>query len=217
MQTDSDIKRDAEAELGWTPEVEEIDIAVKVSDGVVSLTGFAKSLFEKYRAERAIRRVKGVTAVANDIEVRLPGSPPSDPEIARAAVQALKSGMPVMCDDIRPMVHQGHVTLLGTVQWHYQRDLAERLMHALCGVTSVRNSIHIKPAVAIGGDIKVRIEAAFKRLAQVDASQIRVDTEGSEVTLRGEVRSWAEHDQAQATAWSAPGVTNVRNELAVRS
>jgi osmotically-inducible protein OsmY len=217
MQTDSDIKRDAEAELEWTPEVEEIDIAVKVNHGVVTLTGFAKSLFEKYRAERAIRRVKGVAAVANDIEVRFPGSPARDPEIARAAAESLKSAMPVICEDIRPMVHQGHVTLLGTVQWHYQRDLAERLMHALCGVISVRNSIHIKPPVAIGGDIKVQIEAAFKRLAQVDASQIRVDTEGSEVTLRGEVRSWAEHDQAQATAWSAPGVTSVRNELAVRS
>jgi osmotically-inducible protein OsmY len=125
--------------------------------------------------------------------------------------------MPVTCEDIRPMVHQGHVTLLGTVQWHYQRELAERLMHALSGVISVRNSIHIKPPVAVGEDIKERIEAAFRRLAQLDASQIKVDTEGSEVTLRGEVRSWAEHDQAQATAWSAPGVTSVRNELSVRS
>jgi osmotically-inducible protein OsmY len=217
MQIDADIKRDAEAELKWTPEVEETDIAVKVNDGVVTLTGFTKSLFEKYRAERAVRGVEGVAAVANDIEVRFPGSPPSDPEIARAAAAALKSNMPVTCEDIRPMVHQGHVTLLGTVQWHYQRELAERLMHALSGVISVRNSIHIEPPVAVGGDIKERIETAFKRLAQLDASQIRVDTEGSEVTLRGEVRSWAEHDQAQATAWSAPGVTSVRNELSVRS
>jgi osmotically-inducible protein OsmY len=217
MQTDSDIKRDAEAELKWTPEVEESDIAIKVNDGVVTLTGFTRSLFEKYRAERAVRRVKGVAAVANDIEVRFPGSPASDPEIARAAVGALKSSMPITCEDIQPMVHQGHVTLLGTVQWHYQREVAERLMHALGGVIGVRNSIHIKPPVAVGGNIKERIEAAFQRLAQVDASQIRVDTEGSEVTLRGEVRSWAEHDQAQATAWSAPGVTSVRNELSVRS
>jgi osmotically-inducible protein OsmY len=217
MQTDSDIKRDAEAELQWTPEVEEKDIAVKVTDGVVTLTGFTKSLFEKFRAEQAVRRIKGVAAVANDIEIRFPGSPASDPEIARAAVAALKTGMPVTCEDIRPMVHQGHVTLLGTVQWHYQRELAERLMHALSGVSGVRNSIHIKPTALAGEDIKQRIEAAFRRLAQVDASQISVDTDGPEVTLRGEVRSWAEHDQAQATAWSSPGVTKVRNELSVRS
>jgi osmotically-inducible protein OsmY len=217
MQTDDDIKRDAENELKWTPDIDETDIAVKVNECVVTLTGFTKSLFEKYRAERAVRCVEGVTAVANDIEVRLPGSPPSDPEIARAAAAALRSGMSVTCDDIRPMVHGGHVTLLGTVQWHYQRELAERLMHGLSGVISVRNSLHIKPVVAVGSDVKERIEAAFQRLAQLDASRIKVEAEGSEVTLRGEVRSLAEHDQAQSTAWSAPGVTRVRNELSVRS
>jgi osmotically-inducible protein OsmY len=103
------------------------------------------------------------------------------------------------------------------VEWHYQRELAEKLMHRIAGVISVRNSIHIKPKAAAAKDIKARIEAAFQRLADVDAQNIAVDGAGSEITLRGEVRSWAERDQAQSTAWAAPGVTRVVNELTVRT
>lgn len=217
MKSDSEIKRDVEAELRWRPEVDAIDIAVAVSGSVVSLNGFARNLFEKYAAERAARRVKGVAAVANDIEVRLPGGAPTDPEIARAAATALQFSMPATCADIQPMVHRGHVTLLGSVQWHYQREFAERLMQGVAGVVSVRNSIRIEPRASAEHDIKGRIEAAFRRLAQLDASHITVNTAGSEVTLRGEVRSWAERDQAQTTAWSAPGITSVRNELTIRT
>lgn len=217
MKPDLDIKRDVEAELKWTPEVDDTDLAVSVSDGTVTVTGFVGSLFEKYRAERAARRVKGVAAVASDIQVRLSGGPPSDPEIARAAVAALKERMPATPEEIQPIVREGHVTLLGAVQWHFQRELAERLMHGLRGVVSVRNSIRIKPPGVVEHNIKQRIEAAFRRSAHVDASGIAVDSTGSEITLRGEVRSWAERDQAQATAWSAPGVTNVRNELTVHT
>jgi osmotically-inducible protein OsmY len=217
MKSDAEIKRDVEAELRWAPEVDAIDIAVAVRGSVVSLSGFARSLFEKYAAERAARRVKGVAAVANDIEVRLPGGAPTDPEIARAAATALECSMPETCAHIQPVVHQGHVALLGSVEWHYQRELAERLMHGLAGVVSVRNSIRIKPRASVEHDIQGRIEAAFRRLAELDASHIAVDTTGSEVTLRGQVRSWAERDQAQTTAWSAPGITNVKNELTVRT
>lgn len=217
MRPDGDIKRDVEAELEWTPEVDDEDIAVSVSDGTVTLTGFVGSLFEKYRAERAARRIKGVVALANDIQVKLLGGTPSDPEIARAAAAALKDRMPASREEIQPMVHEGRVTLLGAVSWHYQRELAERIMHGLQGVVSVRNSIRIKPPRMVEHDIKQRIEAAFRRNAHVDASGIVVDSTGSEITLRGEVRSWAERDQAQATAWSAPGVTDVRNELIVRT
>jgi osmotically-inducible protein OsmY len=217
MRFDTDIKRDVEAELTWTPEVDATDVAVTVQDGAVALTGFVRSAFEKYRSERAVRRVKGVAAVANDIEVRWPGSPPSDPELARAAVAALKNDMPGTAAQIRPMVHEGRVTLLGEVEWHYQRELAEKLMHRLPGVLSVRNSIHIQPRTAVEQDIKQRIEAAFRRQAHVDADRIAVDAAGSEITLRGEVRSWAEQDQAVSTAWAAPGVTVVRSELTVRT
>jgi osmotically-inducible protein OsmY len=217
MRFDRDIQRDVEAELKWTPEVDDTDVAVKVQDGAVALTGFVHNSFQKYRAERAARRVKGVAAVANDIQVRWLGTVSTDPEIARSAVAILKSDLPSAAEQIRPMVHEGRITLLGEVEWHYQRELAEKLMHRIAGVSSVRNSIHIKPKLAAEKDIKVRIEAAFQRLADVDAHNIAVDVAGSEITLRGEVRSWAERDQAQSTAWAAPGVTRVANELTVRT
>jgi osmotically-inducible protein OsmY len=216
MRSDIDIKRDVEAELRWSPDVDETDIAIKVNDGEVTLTGFAKNYLEKYRAEIAVRRIKGVTAVANDITVKPLGGTPTDPEIARAAVEALKVDLPLTWEQIKPIVKQGHVGLEGTVEWHYQREKAESAVRRQAGVISVRNSIKITPSLA-PENIKHRIEDAFRRIAQVDADRIVVDTLGSEVTLRGEVRSWAERDQAQRTAWSAPGVTSVKNELAVRS
>lgn len=216
MRSDSDIKRDVEAELHWSPDVDDTDIAIKVNDGEVTLSGFARNYLEKYRAEIAVRRVKGVTAVANDIAVKPLAGAPTDPEIARAAVAALKADLPLTWEQIKPTVKNGHVSLEGTVEWHYQRERAEIAMRHLKGVLGVRNSIRIQPSLA-PDNIKHRIEDAFRRIAQVDADRITVDTHGSDVTLRGEVRSWAERDQAQRTAWSAPGVTNVKNELTVRS
>ncbi len=217
MRTDFEIERDVEAELRWAPEVDETELAVRVHQGVATLTGSVKNSFERYRAERAARRVKGVAAVANEIMVRLPGGPPSDAEIARAAAGALKVEMPITHENVQLVVNQGHVTLLGRVEWHYQREMAELIMHRVDGVVSVRNSIQIKPKHSTQENVKQHIEAAFKRLAHIDAAGISVEATGSEITLRGEVRSWAEHDQAQSTAWSAPGITHVRNELTIRS
>lgn len=216
MKSDEDIKRDVEAELRWSPEVDDTDIAVKVNGGEVTLSGFARSYFEKYEAERATRRVKGVAAVANDVEVRAAAGVPTDPEIARAALTALKLELPYTWEKIKPVVQHARVSLEGTVEWHYQRERAESAIRHLNGVISVRNSIRIQPSVA-PDNIKHRIEDAFRRIAQVDADRISVDADGSDVTLRGEVRSWAERDQAQQTAWSAPGVSNVKNELTVRT
>ena len=217
MKSDTEIKRDVEAELRWDPEIDQTDIAVKVNDAVVALTGFARSFPEKYRAEATAKRVMGVTAVANDIEVRLPsGDALTDPQVARAAVAALQAALPLSWQEVKPLVHDGHVALEGTVEWHYQREKAEHAIRDLKGVVSVRNSIRIKPRVA-PSEIKHKIEEAFRRNAEVDAQHITVDAQGAEVTLRGEVRSWAERDQAQRTAWSAPGVMQVRNELQVRT
>ena len=215
MKTDSDIKRDVEAELKWSPDLDEKDIAIKVNSGEVTLSGYARSYFEKYQAEGAVKRVKGVAAVANDLEVR-PHTGATDPEIARAAIAAIKFELPLAWESIKPVVRQGQVTLEGTVEWHYQREGAENAVRRLNGVVSVFNSIVVKPRVE-AKDIKHNIENAFRRIAQIDADHIKVDTRGSDVTLRGEVRSWAERDQAQWTAWSAPGVTNVTNELTIRS
>jgi len=216
MRTDEEIRRDVVAELKWVPEVNETDIAVNVYGGVVTLTGFVGSSFQKYRAERAARRLRGVAAVANDIQVRWVGTRPTDPEIARATVAVLQTEMPSAASQLRPMIHEGRVTLLGEVEWQYQRELAERLMHAIPGVVSVRNSIRIRPKAVPERNIKEQIEAAFRRLATVDAERIAIEAKGPEVTLRGEVRSCAERDAAVTAAWSAPGVSEVNNQLIVR-
>jgi osmotically-inducible protein OsmY len=216
MKSDADIKRDVEAELKWSPEVDETDIAVKVHGGEVTLTGFTRNYMEKYQSEVVARRVKGVAAVANDIQVKPASGAPTDPEIARAALAALKLELPLAWEQIKPTVKDGRVSLEGTVEWHYQRERAESAIRHLNGVISVLNTVTVKPRIA-PDDIKHRIEDAFRRIAYVDASHITVDASGSEVTLRGEVRSWAERDQAQQTAWSAPGVSRVTNGITVRT
>ena len=216
MESESDIKRDVEAELRWAPDVDDTDIAVKANGGEVTLTGFVPSYLQKYHAEIAVRRVKGVSAVANDIQVKAAGAGPTDPELARAALAALKEDLPLTWNEVQVSVKDGRISLTGAVEWHYQRERAESCMRRLTGVVSVRNSIEVKPALA-PENIQHKIEDAFRRLAQIDAARITVQTNGSEVTLDGEVRSWAERDQAQQTAWSAPGVMRVINHLSVRS
>ena len=151
MRSDTDIKRDVEAELSWSPGLNETDIAVKVTNHVVTLTGYAESTAEKYRAEAAVKRVTGVAAVANDLAVRTPlGGMPTDPEIAREAVEALKIELPIAWEQIRPVVHQGHVALEGIAEWHDERERAEAAVRRVPGVMSVRNSIKLNRADAPG-------------------------------------------------------------------
>jgi osmotically-inducible protein OsmY len=216
MKADGDIKRDIEAELQWSPDIDETDIAVKVNGGVVALTGFVHSYHETYQAEAAVKRVAGVAGVANDIQVRLPsGNVMADPEIAREAVTAIKLELPFSHESIKVLVHEGRVTLEGTLEWQFQKERAETAVRRLKGIRGVTNLITIKPRVSTS-DIKRKIEDAFRRSAEVDANHISIEARGSEVTLRGNVRSWAERDQAQRTAWSAPGVTQVKNDITVR-
>lgn len=216
MKSDVAVRRDVEAQLRWAPDVDETDIEVKVNQGAVTLSGFVHDYRQKYLAEVAVKQIKGVTAIANDIEVKLLSSVPTDPEIARSAAAALQLEIPAFCEQLQATVKQGSVCLDGAVEWQYQRDAAERAVRRIHGVTSVSNRITIKPTVQ-PQNIKGRIEDAFRRMAQVDAGRIMVDSLGSQVTLRGEVRSWPERDEAERTAWSAPGVTNVMNQLNVRS
>jgi osmotically-inducible protein OsmY len=215
MKTDSDIRRDVEAELQWTPDVDETDISVKVHGGVATLTGFVHTYFEKDRAERAVKRIAGVAGVANDIQIRpSAGDEMDDPEIARAAVSEIRSELPLSAEGVKVLVDHGHVTLEGNVPWDFQRERIESAVRRLRGVTAVNDQITIRPRVK-PQEVKRLIEDAFRRSAEVDAKGISVEADGGEVRLRGKVRTWSEREQAQHTAWSAPGVTNVKNELAI--
>jgi osmotically-inducible protein OsmY len=182
MKADSDIRRDVEAELRWSPDVDETDIAVKVTDGVVALSGFTASFREKYRAEAAVKRVAGVVDVANDIVVRAPQcGMRSDPEIARAALATLNDELPLAWASVKPAVMAGHVELEGTVAWHHERDRAEDAAHRLHGVLGGSNSIRITPHVA-AEDIERWIEESFRRNALIDAPRVTVEAQGDEVT-----------------------------------
>lgn len=215
MRSDADIERDVKAELHFRPDIDERDIAAKVSNAVVSLTGFTRTYLDKQRAEDAVKRIAGVAGVANDIEVRLHGGDGlTDPEITRAAVQAIRAMVPAVSETLKILVHHGHLTLEGKVQWFYLKEDAERAVRGLRGVSGVTNLISIEPGVE-AGEISQRIEEALRRSAQVDAGRITVDIRGSAVTLRGRVRSWPEREEAEQTAWSAPGVTRVHNEITV--
>jgi osmotically-inducible protein OsmY len=215
MRSDSEIERDVREELKWDPDLDASDIAVSVKKGVVTLAGFVKSFTGKYEAEAAAKRVAGVTAVANDIEVRMPSvDERPDPEIARDAVAAIKSQLPISSEHIKIVVKNGWVTLEGQVEWQYQRQTAEVAVRRIKGVKGVSNLIQLKPRVR-PDEIKKKIEEAFKRSAEVDANRIMVETNGSEVVLQGTVRSWVEREEAERVAWSAPGVTKVEDHIIV--
>ena len=215
MRLDSDIKRDVEDELRWDPDIDATDVGVTVRNGVVTLTGFVRSYAQKTQAEVDAKRVAGVSAVANDIEVRLPAiDARPDPEIARDAVSALKSELPYSSEKIKVVVKNGWITLEGAVEWNYARERAQSAVKRVRGVMGVTNSILLKPSVA-PHEVRRKIEDALRRSAELDASRITVEANGSEVILRGTVKSWAERQEAERAAWAAPGVTRVDNRVAV--
>jgi osmotically-inducible protein OsmY len=215
MRPDQDIGRNVEAELNWDPEIDASDVAVTVKDGVVTLTGIVRKYTEKYAAERIAKRVLGVKAVANDLQVKLP-TERLDREIAQDAVGALNRALPTASQRIKVIVRDGSISLEGDVQWDFQRRLAEKAVRKVTGVKGVFNMIKVEPK-ATPMDLKAQIEEALKRSAEVHAKDIVVESDSGVVTLRGKVRSWAEKDEAEKAAWRAPGVHEVRNYIVVEA
>jgi osmotically-inducible protein OsmY len=212
---DLKLKHDVEDELEWDPEVDAGKIGVAAEGGVVTLTGHVRSYPEKWSAERITKRVHGVQGLANEIEVQLvDGDQLDDGDIAKSALSALSWNFTVPKERIRVLVTKGFLTLEGEVEWQFQKRAAEDAVRFLRGVRSVSNQIVLKPHVR-AGDVKSKIEAALKRSAEVDSKRVIIEMSDGSVTLRGQVRSWAEHDDALGAAWAAPGVIKVVDHLSI--
>jgi osmotically-inducible protein OsmY len=217
MKPDAMLRSDIVAELNFDPAITATDVGVIVKDGVVTLTGHPRSHAEKHAIERAVQRVKGVKALAIEMQVKLPsGHERTDADIALAAERALEWNVLVPDGKIRPMAEKGWVTLNGEVEWEYQRRAAEVAVRSLLGVTGVTNRVAVKPKFT-PADVEARIRQALERQADRESRHIQIHVSGGDVTLSGKVHSWAERKAAQGAAWSAPGVANVVNNLLVEA
>lgn len=201
-------------ELEFEPSVDAAHIGVSAENGVVTLTGYTNTYSEKLAAVAAVRRVKGVRAIAEELEVRFANhKQTADDEIARRAADIIRWNAVVPQDGIEISVRHGMVTLGGSVDWWYQRTAAENAVRKLSGVAGVINDITIRPHIH-PIDVKRKIEDAFKRRAELDSEAIRVAVnDGGKITLQGTVHDWREHNAAVDAAWAAPGVVSVEDRL----
>lgn len=213
--TDKVLRQAVIDELDYEPSINAENIGIAVDNGVVTLSGHVASYVEKIAAERTVERVKGVKAIAENIEVRYPGhKQTADDEIAARAVSMLGWNVQVPKDSVKVKVEKGWVELSGDVHWQYQRIAAECAVRELTGVVGVSNLIQVRPTIA-ARDVKQKILEALKRHAEIESDAIRVDVTGSEVVLKGNVKAWYERGIAEHAAWSAPGVKSVRDQLAI--
>jgi osmotically-inducible protein OsmY len=216
-RTDQQIQADVLEELRWDSRVLPNEIGVAAKDGIVSLTGWVDSYSKRWAAERGAHRVRGVQAVVNDLEVRLPVSAErTDPDIAAAVQRALEWDAFVPMQKIDLTVTKGWVSLQGEVEWQYQKRAAERGVRQLSGVRGVTNLITVRPRYQPAPDeLRRRVTDALIRSAETDAQRLRIEVDGDRVVLMGVVRAWAEKNEAERIAWSAPGVTAVDNRITV--
>jgi osmotically-inducible protein OsmY len=215
MNPDKVLRERVEAELDWLPGIDAADIGVAVQSGVVTLTGHVSAYAQKVAVEQAVKRIKGVRGIAEEVEIRPYGNiGQKDDEVAGRVVQLLSWDSSVPHDAIKVEVANGIVTLNGEVDWQYQRIAAEKGVRALSGVRGLNNRITVKPHVQ-PKDVKRRIEAALERQAELDAEQIHVFVDGAKVRLEGKVRAWHERDTAERAAWAAPGVQAVEDHVTI--
>ncbi|RFO94816.1 OsmY domain-containing protein [Rhodoferax lacus] len=215
MKTDTELQHDIVSELEWDPAIHATQVGVAVKDSVVTLTGHLDTYAEKFAIEKAVSRVQGVKAIALEMDVKLsPNHKRSDTEIATASETALKWHSEIPAHSIQLTVEKGWVTLKGEVNWDYQRQAAAKALRSLTGVVGVSNNIRIKHIVT-PANVSIRIHDALARHAEREAKHIDVEVKGDMVTLRGVVDSMAERNAAFGAAWSAPGISNVHNEIRI--
>ena len=212
---DKELRLDILEELDLEPSIDAADIGVAVDGQVVTLTGHVRSFSDKVTIREIVEGIRGVRAIADEIEVRPIGAHiTADDEIAKRIVHTLKWNSSVPDEKIKTTVTKGWVTLEGQVEWHYQSTAAEQAVRRLVGVTGVNNRLRITPAVK-PADVSQRMQKALQRDAELDASAIKVNVDGGKVTLEGRVRYLGERRSAERAAWSAPGVTEVVDHLTV--
>ena len=215
MKTDSQLQSDVMDELVWDPSIDHAHIGVTAKGGVVTLSGFVSNYAQKMTVEHAAERVQGVQGIAEELRVRFPSDPKtSDEEIARRVLDVFAWDVTIPDNKVTVKVEQGYVTLNGALDWHYQTEAARKAAGKIAGVMGVNNRIELSNA-AIAGDVRERIMAAFKRSATADASALRVTADGSTIKLSGNVHGRHERQVAERTAWAAPGVFFVEDNLVV--